>query len=59
MAQTVREVIRMLKRFPPDAIVGWMDHDQSDDELNALVRTAREASPAQKSKYGIGVVLAP
>lgn len=59
MAQTVREVIRMLKRFPPEAIVGWQDHDQSDNELNALVRVAREASPAQVRKYVAGVVLAP
>ena len=58
MAQTVREVIRMLRRFPPEAVVGWQDHDQSDGELNALVRVAREASPEQARKYGVGVVLA-
>lgn len=57
MSKTVGELIRDLKRFPRDAIVGWQDHDQSDDELNALVRTVHEASPIQKSKYGVGVVI--
>lgn len=57
MTQTVGELIRMLKRFPRDAIVGWQDHDQSDDEMNALVRTVHEASPVQRAKYGVGVVL--
>lgn len=57
MAQTVGDLIRMLRKFPRDEIVGWADHDQSDDELNALVRTVTEASDAQRAKYGIGVVL--
>jgi len=58
-AKTVREIIRMLRRFPPDSIVGWADHDHGDDELNALVRYADEATPAQRSKYGVDVVLRP
>lgn len=59
MSATVGELIRMLKRFPRDAIVGWQDHDQADDELNALVRTVEEAVPALKRTHGVDVVLRP
>jgi hypothetical protein len=54
---TVRQLIAKLKRMPPGALVGWQDHDQSADELNARVGYVGEASPALEASHGVGVVL--
>lgn len=59
MSVTVRQLIAMLKKMPQDAVVGWQDHDHSEDELNARVRSVGEASDALKASHGVGVVIFP
>lgn len=46
MAITVRMLINKLKKMPPNAVVAWQDHDQSEDEINGYVRTVDEAADA-------------
>lgn len=59
MALTVRQLIAKLRRMPPDAIVGWQDHDHADHELNALVGAVEESAPALRRTHNVGVVLRP
>lgn len=35
---TVRDLIKELKNHPPDAEIGWQDHDMPENELNDRVR---------------------
>jgi hypothetical protein len=56
---TVKQLIAQLRKMPVNAVVGWADHDQGDDELNGRVRIVEEASEAVKREYGVGVVLRP
>ncbi len=37
MALTVRQIISKLKKMPPNAYVGWQNHDQSVHEIDGLV----------------------
>jgi hypothetical protein len=57
MSLTVRQLIAKLRKMPPDGVVGWADHDHSEDELNALVRCVDEASDTLKRTHGVDVVL--
>lgn len=60
---TVRELITALRKMPQDAKVGWQDHDQSENELNAEVRYVdhadAEAIEKETGYKGIRVVLRP
>lgn len=56
---TVRKLIAELKKMPLDAVVGWQDHDQADDELNARVGSVWEAEEELRRSHGVGVVLRP
>lgn len=56
-ALTVKKLIGQLKKFPPDATIGFADHDHSDDEMNGVIRTVDEASDAQERTWGVKVVL--
>jgi len=37
MSKTVKQVIAMLRKQDPEAIVVFRDHDQSEDEFNGFV----------------------
>lgn len=54
---SVRELIAKLRKMPPEAVVGWQDHDHSEDELGGIVRCVDEASDFLKSERLVGVVL--
>ncbi|MGQ5289862.1 hypothetical protein ACULN0_10970 [Pectobacterium actinidiae] len=43
---TVRQLIKELKKMPPDSVLVWRDHDQDDDEINNFVRNV-EFYPAE------------
>lgn len=63
MGLTVKQLIKELRRFPPDAVVAWQDHDQPPNEINARVSYLRDFDPATSFDpdfcAGIGVVLRP
>jgi hypothetical protein len=42
---TVRDLIRELRKHPPDARVAWRDHDQSEGEINAPVGSVDSFNP--------------
>lgn len=44
MALTVRQLINKLRKMPPEAMVVWQDHDQSEDEYNDHVSVVVEAT---------------
>jgi hypothetical protein len=54
---TVRRLIAALKKMPSDAIVGVRNHDQSEDELDGLVRAVEPATPEMTETHHCGVVL--
>ena len=56
-ALTVKQLISKLKKFPPDAVVAFADHDHSDDEMNSVIGQVIEASSYLEEKRGIGVIL--
>ncbi|HDR2537627.1 TPA: hypothetical protein QCI11_002956 [Enterobacter ludwigii] len=37
MSLTVRQLISKLRKMPPEAVVVWQDHDQSECEYNDFV----------------------
>ncbi len=60
----VKELIKQLKKYPPDAEVVWRDHDQSEGEFNGHVNYVREWSEHDVAndsypdqRVGVGVVL--
>ncbi|MGN6537585.1 MAG: hypothetical protein ACTHKQ_17885 [Mesorhizobium sp.] len=43
MNMTVKQLIAKLKKMPPNAYVGWQNHDQSDHEIDGLVGSVKTA----------------
>lgn len=37
MSLTVKQLISKLRKMPPEAVVVWQDHDQSESEYNDFV----------------------
>ena len=49
---TVKELIRRLRKFPPDAEVGLQDHDAGEYELSAKVSDVKPFDPSRcKMEY--------
>lgn len=46
----VKQLIAELKKMPPDAIVVWQDHDQSEEEYNAKVFTVTDITGGHVSE---------
>jgi len=44
MTLTVRQLINKLRKMPPEAMVVWQDHDQSEGEYNDHVRFVSDAT---------------
>lgn len=59
---TVTELIQELKKYPGDSLVAWQDHDQAENEINAVVNQVCQFDPKKsfdpKFCAGVGVVLA-
>lgn len=59
----IAELIEELKKYPPDAEVGWCDHDGSPDEINDRVRCVKPFNPDESFDPGycrnVMVVLLP
>ncbi|MEE8308645.1 MAG: hypothetical protein V3R81_15365 [Gammaproteobacteria bacterium] len=45
MGMTVKELIKELKKHPPESEVGWRDHDASEDAITDRVKTVDEFDP--------------
>lgn len=54
---TAGQLIKELKKFPPESIVAWQDHDHGDEEFNGFVGKVDESSDYLKSQRGIDVVI--
>ena len=57
----VKELIKALRKMPPDSKIVWVDHDQDSEggEFNNFVRTCFEASDELVQASKAEVVLAP
>ncbi|MEQ9844578.1 hypothetical protein [Pectobacterium brasiliense] len=57
---TVRQLIKELKKMPPDAVLVWRDHDQDEDEFNNFVGNVdffpAETVPFDRIEDGCSVV---
>lgn len=42
---TVKDLIRELKKHPPDARVGWQDHDAADNEVSSFPSSVSSFDP--------------
>lgn len=51
MALTVRQLISKLRKMPPEAMVVWQDHDQSEGEYNDHVRSVVDATDEHPGSY--------
>lgn len=56
---TVKQLIAKLRKFPPNARVGWADHDHSEDELNGAAGRVEEATDYVKDRWNVDVVIRP
>lgn len=54
---TVRELIRALRKFPPDTVVAMADHDHQAGEISGFLRRVEEAEDQAHLDRGIGVIL--
>ncbi len=56
-SMTVDELIKELKKHPGDSKVAWRDHDQSENEINDLVRGVEQFDPEKSfdPKFCAGV----
>ena len=42
---TVAELIKELKKHPPESYVGWQSYDNGEDEISGLVETVSSFVP--------------
>lgn len=56
---TVQKLIAELKKFPPDARVGFQCHDCGEDDPADTIERVYEASETVRRKYHVDVVLRP
>lgn len=52
----VKQLISKLKKFPPESVVVWQDHDNDDDEYSGTVATVEDGYELYE-KLGITVVV--
>lgn len=51
MTMTVRELIKQLKKMPPEATVIIKDHDHGEGEFNNYVRYVRDVTDEFSASY--------
>ncbi|HIE1494181.1 TPA: hypothetical protein ACXJFH_001362 [Enterobacter kobei] len=51
MSLTVKQLISKLRKMPPEAVVVWQDHDQSESESNDFVGCVADITDVNSSTF--------